>query len=161
MKVCHMEAMKQIRLLEEEKNLLLEKERESFHVSYKEGERRLDTGYSYQHTREQVTALDARIREIKSALARANCVCRVEGFDLTIGEALVMLAQWNAEYGRLGMLAAQQQLSRRITANGILEYTECLYDVNEVARERNALKQRIGSLQIAIDRANLLSEIEI
>jgi hypothetical protein len=37
-----------------------------------------------------------------------------------------MLAQWNAEYGRLSMLSAQQQISRRITPNGILEYTECL-----------------------------------
>jgi hypothetical protein len=35
------------------------------------------------------------------------------------------------------------------------------YDVEEVAKERNALKQRIGALQVAIDRANLLSVIEI
>lgn len=160
MKVCHMEAMKEIRLLEEEKAILLEKECERFRVSYKEGESKVDTGYSYQSTREKVAALDLRIREIKSALAKANCTCRLEGFDVSIGEALVMLAQWNAEYGRLSMLSAQQ-LSRRITPNGILEYTECLFDVEEVARERNALKQRIGALQIAIDRANLLSEIEI
>ena len=161
MKVCHMEAMKEIRLLEEEKQMLLEKECERFRVSYKEGERKVDTGYSYQGTREKVAALDARIREIKAALAKANCTCRLEGFDVSIGEALVMLAQWNAEYGRLSMLSAQQQISRRITPNGILEYTECLYDVEEVTKERNALKQRIGALQVAIDRANLLSVIEI
>ena len=59
------------------------------------------------------------------------------------------------------MLASCQQLSRRITQNGILEYTECQYDVEEVIRERDALKQRIGMLQFAIDRTNLLSFIEI
>lgn len=161
MKVCHMEAMKEIRLLEEQKQLVLEKEEEGFRVSYKEGESKVDTGYSYRETRDQVATLDARIRQIKSALAKANCLCRLEEFDVTIGEALVLLAQWNAEYARLCRLSSQRQLSRRITANGILEYTECLYDVKAVAEERNLLKQRIGALQIAIDRANLLSQIEI
>ena len=161
MKVCHMEAMKEIRLLEEQKQMLLNRESERFRVSYKEGECKVDTGYSYQKTREEIAVLDARIRQIKSALAAANCVCRLEEFDVTIGEALVMLAQWNAEYGRLFMLSSQQQITRRITQNGILEYTECLFDVEEVVKERNALKQRIGALQIAIDRANLLSQIEI
>lgn len=161
MKVCHMEAMKEVRLLEEKKEMLLERECERFRVSYKEGECKVDTGYSYRKTREEIAALDTRIRRIKGALAAANCVCRLEEFGVTIGEALVMLAQWNAEYGRLYTLSAQQQLTRRITPNGILEYTECLYDVEEAAKERDALKKRIGELQIAIDRANLLSMIEI
>lgn len=161
MKVCHLEAMKEVRLLEEKKQMLLERECERFRVSYKEGERKLENGYSYQNTREEVVALDTRIREIKGALAAANCACRLEAFDVTIGEGLVMLAQWNREYERLCMLASCQQLSRRITQNGILEYTECQYDVEEVIRERDALKQRIGMLQIAIDRTNLLSFIEI
>ena len=161
MKVCHMQAMKEVKLLEEQKRQMLERECERFRVSYKEGEQRLDNGYSYRKTREEIAALDARVREIKSALAKANCSCRLEEFGITIGEGLVMLAQWNNEYDRLCMLSAQQQLSRRITPNGILEYTECLYDVEETARERDALKKRISTLQIAIDRANLLSEIEI
>ena len=161
MKVCHMQAMKEVKLSEEKKQQLLERERERFRVSYKEDEQKLDNGYSYRSTREAVAALDTRIREIKRALAAANCVCLVEGFDVTVGEALVMLAQYNNEYERLCLLASQQQISRRITQNGILEYTECLYDVEEVTRERDALKQRIGELQIAIDRANLLCVIEI
>ena len=161
MKMCHMQAMKEIRLLEEQKQQLLERECERFRVSYKEGEQKLDNGYCYRATRERVAILDARIREIKSVLAKANCTCRLEGFNVTIGEGLVMLAQWNNEYERISVLAAQQQLSRRITPNGILEYTECRYDVEEVVKERDALKQRIGELQIAIDRANLLSQIEV
>lgn len=161
MKVCHMEAMKEVHLLEEKKEMLLERECERFRVSYKEGEHKLENGYSYRYTREEVAALDARIREIKGALAVANCTCRLEAFDVTIGEGLVMLAQWNKEYGRLCMLAAQQQITRRITQNGILEYTECQYDTEEAVRERDALKQRIAMLQIAIDRANLLSFVEI
>ena len=161
MKVCHMEAMKEIRLLEEQKNMLLHEECERFRVSYKEGETRMDTGYCYQETREQIAALDARIRQIKAALAVANCNWYIERFQVTIGEALVMLAQWTAEHARLSMLAAQQQKTRRITQNGILEYTECLCDVAEVAKERDALKRKISALQVEIDRANLFSQIEI
>lgn len=161
MKVCHMQAMKEVRLLEEQKQQMLVRECERHRVSYKEGEQKLDNGYSYRKTREAVAALDARVREIKSALAKANCSCRLEEFGITIGEGLVMLAQWNNEHERLCELAAKQQLTRRITPNGILEYTECLYDVEEVTKERDALKKRIGELQIAIDRANLLSLVEI
>ena len=161
MNICHMEAMKEIRALEEKKELLLSNESERSRVSYKEGERKVDTGYSYRETRDEVARLDARIREIRSAVALANCTVRLDGFDCTIGEGLVMLAQWNAEYERLSRMCRSQQKTRRITANGVLEYTECLFDVSEVERERDELRRRIGSLQVAIDRANLTSFVEV
>ncbi len=161
MKVCHMEAMKEIKALEEQKEMLLETEMDRFRVSYKEGEARVDTGYSYAETRRMISELDARIRAIRSALAYANCTVRLDGFDITIGEGLVMLAQLNAEYDRLSMMSRMHQITRRITQNGTLEYTECLFDVAGVEVERNELKRKIGSLQVAIDRANLVGMIEI
>ena len=161
MNICHMEAMKEIRALEERKELLLSGECERSRVSYKEGEKKVDTGYSYRETREEVARLDARIREIRSAIALANCTVRLDGFGCTIGEGLVMLAQWNAEYERLSRMSRSQQKTRRITANGVLEDTECLFDVSEVERERDELRRKIGSLQVAIDRANLTSFVEV
>ena len=161
MKVCHMEAMKEIRALEEEKDLCLINESERSRVSYKEGEQKVNTGYCYTETRAKIAELDARIRKIRAALAKANCTVELEGYGITIGEGLVLLAQMNAEYDRLSQLCRAQQISRRITPNGTLEYTECLYDVKSVEEERNELKRRIGALQIAIDRANLISFIEI
>ncbi len=161
MKVCHMEAMKEIKALEEEKSRILEREDDVSAVSYKEGEAKVDTGYSYEATRERVRELDAKIRKIKSALAYANCTVMLEGFDITIGEGLVMLAQLGSEYSRLSYMARGQQLTRRITPVGILEYTERLYDVESVVSEARELKSRISSLQVAIDRANLINMIEI
>ena len=161
MNVCHMEAMKEIRALEEKKAMLLSSETEGFRVSYKEGESKVDTGYSYEDTRREIAEIDARIREIRSKIALANCTVRLEGFDATIGEGLVMLAQWNAEYERLSYMCRMQQKTRRITANGVLEYTECLFDVARVEAERDELRRKIGSLQVAIDRANLTSYVEI
>ncbi len=156
-----MEAMKEIKALEEEKHILLENEERRNKISYKEGEEKVETGYSYADTRKRVDELDTKIRKIRSALALANCTVRLEGFDATIGEGLVMLAQWNAEYCRLSDMASERQVCRRITANGVLEYTECLFDVEAVAAAANELKRRIGSLQVAIDRANLLNCVEI
>ena len=161
MKVCHMEAMKEIRILEEQKELLLRNEMERCTVSYKEGEKKVSTGYSFAQTREKVTEIDTRIRKIKSALARANCTVLLEGFDVTIGEGLVMLAQWSREHDRLSDLSYMRQITRRITPNGILEYTECLFDVEDITAKRDDLKRRISALQVAIDRANLMSLIEI
>ena len=161
MKICHMEAMKEIKALEEEKTVILQNERLSNKISYKEGEDKVDTGYSYENTRKRVEEIDAQVRKIRSALALANCTVILDGFDTTIGEGLVLLAQLNAEYERLEDMASERQVCRRITANGVLEYTECLYDVSLVAKEQQALRRKISSLQVAIDRANLLNLIEI
>lgn len=161
MKICHMEAMKEIKALEEEKTIILDNERISNKISYKEGEDKVDTGYSYEQTRKRVAELDERVRKIRSALALANCTVILEGFDVTIGEGLVLLAQLGAEYQRLENMASERQVYRRITANGVLEYTECLYDVKKVTEEQKALRRRISALQVAIDRANLLNLIEV
>ena len=161
MLVCHMEAMKEIRALEDEKEMILDNECERHVVSYKEGEQKVDTGYSYEETRRRVSEIDSRIRKIRCALTLANCTTKIGIDDLTIGEGLVLLAQLNAEYERLTRMAHMRQLSRRITQNGTLEYTECLFDVKEVLLASADLKRRIGALQVAIDRANLNGMIEI
>lgn len=161
MKICHMEAMKEIKALEEDKSLILDNERISNKVSYKEGEAKVDTGYSYSDTRKRIEEIDTKVRKIRSALALANCTVTLDGFDCTIGEGLVLLAQLNAEYQRLEDMASERQMYRRITANGVLEYTECLYDVKKVAEEQKALRRKISALQVAIDRANLLNLIEV
>lgn len=85
----------------------------------------------------------------------------VDGFDVTIGEALVLLAQMQKEIQQLDYLADKEQLTRRITYNGVVEYTECNYDVEKVKADLQALRTKVGKLQVAIDRANLITEIDI
>lgn len=161
MKVCNSEAMKLIKELEERKKLLLYTEVNRSRVSYKEGEQPQATKYSYTATRKEVAEIDEKIRKIKHALAVSNCTVKVDDFDITIGEALVYLAQLNAEYRRLDDLSGYDRLSRRITANGVLEYTACLYDPEKAEKDQKALYTKICKLQVAIDRANLTNFIEI
>lgn len=161
MKICNSEAMKLIKELEEKKKLVVYCEENRSRISYKEGEEKVVTNYDYAATREEIAEIDRKIMKIKHALAAANCSVEVDGFGITVGEALVYLAQLNAEYARLGKLASSEKLSRRITYNGVLEYTECLYDPEEAAAAQRELYSKICKLQVAIDRANLNNFIEI
>lgn len=161
MKVCHSEAMKKIKELEEQKNLLVYNEVNRCTVSYKEGEEKTPSKYDYAKTRKEIEKIDNEVRAIKHALAVANSTVTVDDFDMTIGEALVYLAQLNAEYRRLDALTDRDKLSRRITANGVIEYTECLYEPEKVEKEQKALYSKICKLQVAIDRANLNNYLEI
>lgn len=159
LKMCNAEAMKLIKDLEEEKKLLIYNEDNRATVSYKEGEAKPAPTYHYKETRERIAALDERIRKIKFELAKSNCAVQVEGFDMTIAEALVYLAQLRKEYEQLDELTERSQIARRITPTGVIEYTECLYDVKMAEDDMRKLKSKIGKLQVAIDRANLLNEI--
>ncbi len=161
MKVCNSEAMKRIKELEERKKLVVYTEENRSRVSYREGEQMIPTKYDYAATRKEIREIDERIRKIKHMLAVSNVSARIEEFDVTVGEALVLLAQLNAEYGRLDALSGYDKRSRRITANGVLEYTECLYDPEAAEQEQKELYARICRLQLAIDRANLTNYIEI
>ena len=161
MKVCHSEAMKLIKELEEKKRLVIHTEVNRSRVSYKEGEEMVPTKYDYAATRKEIAETDGKIRKIKSALAAANCKIKIEDFNITIGEALVLLAQLNAEYCRLDTLGRFDKLSRRITQNGVLEYTECLYEPEKAQADQRAMYAEICKLQVAIDRANLNNYIEV
>ena len=72
-----------------------------------------------------------------------------------------MLAQLQNKRRQLEYLAGMKQLSRRITENGTIEYTEKLFDVKAAAQAAKEVRARIGALQIAIDRANLNNYIEV
>ncbi len=161
MKVCHSEAMKLIKELEEKKRLVIHTEVNRSRVSYKEGEEMVPTKYDYAATRKEIAETDGKIRKIKSALAAANCKVKIEDFNITIGEALVLLAQLNSEYTRLDTLGRFDKLSRRITQNGVLEYTECLYEPEKAQADQRAMYAEICKLQVAIDRANLNNYIEV
>lgn len=160
MKVCHTQAMKMIKEYEEQKKILLNREVRYSMLSYKEGEKKIETDYNYDFVRQEVTRLDESVRKIRVALAKANCTVMVDGFDISIGEALVLLAQLQSKKQYLDNMAVNIQLSRRLTQNGVIEYTECMYDVAKAKQDVSELRKEISDLQVAIDRANLTNYIE-
>lgn len=161
MKVCHKEAMKRVKELEDKKTRLINFEELSNFVAYKDGETAPKSDYSYSETRAGIKCLDAEIRKIKHRLAEANCSVNVDGFDMTLGEGLVYLAQLNGELQRLNAMAYAQQNATTVTPNGVTIHRDCAYSVKTAAADAEALNAEIGKLQVAIDRANLINYIEI
>lgn len=163
MRVCNAMALKKIRALEERKRLLIDREDEASTFTYKEGETPAEKDYDYRATREEIAEIDRQVRAIRHALAKANCTEHLAGefADLTIGEALVLLAQYSSEHDQLEDLVGNRQITRRVVSGGVTEYTECAYDVKEAKRDYLALREKMSALQVAIDSANLTVTVEI
>ena len=160
MKLCLTAIMKNIKSLEEKKARILKDETNNRVTSYVSGNDKVDAGYNYDLCRKQVDKLDAEILYLRSVLNKANAVVKVDGTDYTISEALTRLAQLSSKLQYLSGFPTVQ-LSRRTTYNGIIEYTECLYPIEQVKSETESLREEISSLQMAIDKTNLTYETQI
>lgn len=160
MKICYTEAIKLIKQLESEKENLIQYEDSYCRISYKEGENKIASDYNYNAMRNDIEALDLRIRTLRYKLAIANCSTIIDDFDISISEGLIMLAQLQNEKAQVESLAEKKQLSRCVTYNGAVEYTECSYDVNTAKADVKIIRDKIAKLQVAIDRANLTNYIE-
>ena len=162
MKKCNTELMKEIKILEEKKNDILTLEEEECKVTYLEGEKKMDSNYSYDAVRKEIDEIDNEIRKYKSFLAVSNATTIVPEFNMTIGECLIYLASLNSKKSLLSSFASKKQITRiSSTYNTKVEYTELLYDVNKVKKELEDLQRLIAKLQMAIDRTNLTNLIEI
>lgn len=161
MKMCHSEVIKYIKELENKKRVLLRQEENDCRYSYQNEVSKIVPNYSYKKTRQAVDALDTQIRKLRHALAVANCTVMVDEFGVTLGEALVMLAQYQSKCELLSDMSSRQQISQRSSYSGLMEITCCNYDVEKALKDYEELRLVIGRLQVAIDRANLTSYVEV
>ena len=136
MKKCYTEIMKEIKRLEGEKDSWTTHERNNCRVSYMVGEDPILPNYDYVETSGALLEYDDRIRKLKGLLAYANATTIVEGFGMTINEALIYLAQLNARVRRYDYLISFQKLTRKtVGIDGKIEYTKILYDQDVVREE--------------------------
>lgn len=162
MKKCNTELMKEIKILEEKKNDILTLEEEECKITYLEGEKKMESEYSYDAVRKEIDEIDNEIRKYKSLLAVSNATTIVPEFNMTIGECLIYLSSLNSKKSLLSSFASKKQITRiSSTYNTKVEYTELLYDVDKVKKELEDLQRLIAKLQMAIDRTNLTNLIEI
>lgn len=160
MKKCNTELMKELKELEQEKESLLDFERENCKIRYLAGEEPLDNGYTYDGVRTALSDIDERERKIKRALALSNATTLVEGFGMTIAEALVYLAQLTQNRYTLKLLASHKPMDR-MTVSDSVEYEKALYDIQTAKADLKKIIKEINRLQMAIDRTNLNHMIEI
>lgn len=159
-------ASKRIKALEEEKTALLAEENENSTYTRQVGEEEAPPVYSFSETRARIREIDDEVRKIRCGLHRFNLETVLPEFDITIDEALVLLAQLSAERKRVNRLA-RTQTKQRVATGGYYsrspappEYCYANYDVAEAQVEDKALQERIMALQMALDLANQTVKFE-
>lgn len=160
MKMSCTAVMKRIKELDERKNRLMNEERERCETTYVSEKDKVDTGYDYARYQQAYDEIDGEVRRLKGILNRVNATVKLKEYGMTIGEALVYLAQLSSKRARLEALPTVQS-SRRVTYNGVIEYTVCNFDTETVKRDVEAVRTEIGNLQMAIDRVNLTHTVEV
>lgn len=160
MKKCLTEIMKEIKKLEEIKESLLNTERGGCVVTYLQNETPIDTGYDYDVINKKINDCDNEIRRLKKILANANVNIIVEGFNMSISESLVYLAQLTASLERLNNLVTIKPLNRKSGYDNGPEFTKIVFDREKVLNDYNKVRDLIPRLQMAIDRTNLNNMID-
>ena len=127
-------------------------------VSNLDEEPSLLSGYSYEGNREAIKELRKREGAIHRALSIFNLTTKVPGFDLTVSEGLLRLGQLRSEIEVLGTLASRHQ-TRKVDSYDP-HYEKCCYDVAKAKDDLDAMREERTSLQVAIDRLNLTSDID-
>lgn len=160
MKMCADEIQKQIKYLNEQIDLLAKDEytkASSILVDGKTGDCR---DFNFLESSRNIMDCYKKIAELKHILNTFNTTTKLDGFDYTIDEGLVRLALYNKRKEALEMFMNRKKVDTKISANTV--YTiELNYDPEQVKEYHDLLAGDISKLQTAINRANLVYEIEV
>jgi len=158
---CIKEWMKEIKHLDSYKERILNDESRMHSVTYQETEAQLAVEYDFAATRKNVETTDSAIRDIKQAIAEANCRHRLEGFDMSLGQGLTYLAQLRKEIDRLERMSNKEPITRRSLPSGDVEYTKLLYNTSSCKDLLDQKQKTLSALQVAKDRANLICVVRV
>lgn len=160
MKMCADEIQKRIKYLNEQIDLLAKDEytkASSILVDGKTGDCR---DFNFLKSSRSIMNCYKEIAELKHILNTFNATTKLDGFDYTIDEGLVRLALYNKRKNALEMFMNRKKVDTKISANTV--YTiELNYDPEQVKEYHDILVGDIARLQTAINRANLVYEIEV
>ncbi len=156
--------MKDLRVIQEQIEVCREKEQNNSTTTYSQADKgEMQASYDYAAAQHELHDLQKEERHIKLLLAVSNASTNVEGYDMTIAEALVYLAQLSQNKKYLSRLANKEKLVRQSGhyGSGGPEYTKVNYDLKQAQADLAELHREIAQLQMAIDRTNLTNLIEV
>ena len=166
MKYSATELMKKLKYIQEEINNIhredgsdsyvpTEKDRDSSPVRYVP---LIESNYDFESNRNRIKELHAEEMKIKRVLNRFNHETLVRGYNLTINEALIKLAQIKGEVTCLtNMTKKGKYIHDPYARDGMLMAT---YDLDSAKEALRNAQRELNALQVAIDKTNLNSEIE-
>lgn len=165
MKLTPHAIMKLINQISEKKLLLIVQEREESVVEEIAGQQPFQTSYDYSTTRALLKKYDDQIFHLRSALNSNNATDVIAEIGMTASEALVRIALLSEEKARLSNLAATSQRcqipSSQIRDSSVAVYRVARYQVEQARKDLQSVNSAIVELQTALDKHNLLTEIEV
>lgn len=165
MKTTATELMKRLKYIEEEiANIHRNDEQESYVLverTTEEGNVRYvpayESTYDFLNNRRRIAELHKEEAKIKKVLNDFNQKTNVNGYTFNINEGLIRLGQLKSEVKTLTNLSKNGLYVRDGYREGIRKAT---FNLDEVKTELKKVQKELSALQVAVDRANLLSEIE-
>lgn len=165
MRYTSAEANKLLKALELRRNTIKKKEEKaaSFQAASNENIEELRPEYDFAKVQEELSSLNAKIREVKHAINVFNVSHTLPGYDgLTIDRALVYLPQLSEESRKLSVMASALPRERIESFRSmIVDYSIANYDIDEAEKAYEDVSERLTSLQLALDRANTTETMEI
>lgn len=150
--------MKELNFLKKEAERLYNEEEERSYAPVNDKMApKYDTGYSYENTRKELRRIHDEELRIRSTLVKFNCSTNVIGYDFTISEALIKIAQLRNEIDSLGDLAEKSEFFEDDD-----DYDErkpstmkTCYDVKKAKADLRKCEKELSDLQVAVDKTNL------
>ena len=167
MKYTSAEAAKLLRRLSEERDALLELERQSasFVAAVSEDVESVRPAYELADVQKKLAALEWKIRKVKHALNVFNSTHEVPGFGMTIDQLLVYIPQLSQRKMKLREMAASlpktRVKGRTAASSAVIEYTYANYDVEEARAAADAAADELARAQTALDKVNSTETMEI
>lgn len=160
-KICLAELRKLIKQKEQEAVKLVECLGTDSVTVYSSTEDKLASDFNLNTILTNIDNINSEVQRLKDILSNANNVIKINE-DLTLYKALIKLAQLNTLKSTLSTMPTIQIKRNGTTFRSeIIEFTEANYDVQELKSYLEKVENEISTLQIAIDRANLIGEVEI
>lgn len=118
--------------------------------------------YNFLNNRNRINDLYLEERKIRNLLSIFNTKTLVIGYDFNINEGLVRLAQLKEEIKVLTNLArkSQYESTTNYRNNEVIIY-KVSYDIDEAKNYLRKAQKEMSALQVAIDKTNLNSQIDI
>lgn len=162
------EANKLLRKLNDRKADILSRESQSdvFQAAVGEDVESVRPAYDFAQTQTAVAELDSKVRKVKHAINLFNVTTEIPGFDMTIDQALVYMAQLSQQVGKLGRMRNRLPKQRaavyapRASAS-LIDYDYANYDIEEAAKLYEQLSDTLARLQTALDLLNSTVRFEI
>lgn len=118
--------------------------------------------YSFTQTQKTLSLLRHQIAVLKHAINKFNVETKLQGYDMTMDEALGQMSRLHNEKKRLNALLQIPEKTRERGFRGMeADYVCRNFDIEDVKKEYANVKDELIRLQQAINLANLTEEFDV